>query len=446
MVKASLLIILCTAFLISKSNGLSNFHDRDDFNDDELIEVGGKILPNEKLRDPRFSIFQIINFANEPCIGSSRNGTCFTKQECENEGGTESGSCADGFGVCCVLILSDGDSTSLNQSYIVQAASTALGVGSRQYTICPCSTDVCRIKFDFTSFNLAAPFTATVGATTYFSEVAMHVGDCQIDTFSITAPGFAGSPVICGTNENQHMILDTDGTSCSQVNIGLGNGAGTTSREWDIKVTQYRCGEEDAGPPGCLQWHITSTGSVRSFNFPSLARGGTVGATVTHLSNQEYDICIRTPSGANHICYVPCSDPTAAAIAQVSYGIGISPNAAAQSAVDTSHCIQDYIRITGGTTVANAQAGTTAASALWCGREFEVSSGIAYIASISVCTSSQPFRIGVHFDGDEYIANTLVATMPANAAQTADVHEVKVFPGGIIGFSLCYATGTPAAG
>ena len=112
----------------------------------------------------------------------------FFRQECENEGGTESGSCADGmlnqlstnlvikhfisldfhidlqislllfnvlgFGVCCVLILSDGDSTSLNQSYIVQAASTALGVGSRQYTICPCSTDVCRIKFDFTVSNL----------------------------------------------------------------------------------------------------------------------------------------------------------------------------------------------------------------------------------------------------------------------------------------------------
>ena len=50
--------------------------------------------------------------------------------------------------------------------------------------------------------------------------------------------------------------------------------------------------------------------------------------------------------------------------------------------------------------------------------------------------SSQPFRIGVHFDGDEYIANTLVATMPANAAQTADVHEVKVFPGGIIGLLI----------
>ena len=34
------------------------------------------------------------------------------------------------------------------------------------------------------------------------------------------------------------MILDNDGTSCSKVNIGLGNGAGTTAREWDIKVNK----------------------------------------------------------------------------------------------------------------------------------------------------------------------------------------------------------------
>ena len=109
----------------------------------------------------------------------------YFRAECENEGGTESGSCADGmllilykyndcyniivlhfsllfyakrisilgFGVCCIRILGDGDSTSLNQSYIYQASSTSLGVGSRQYTICPCSSDVCRIKFDFTVKN-----------------------------------------------------------------------------------------------------------------------------------------------------------------------------------------------------------------------------------------------------------------------------------------------------
>merc|ERR1719370_606278 len=231
------------------------------------------MLENADMRDPKFSIFQIIKFANDPCIGSSRNGTCFTKAECENEGGTESGSCADGFGVCCILILSDGGTTSLNNSYLVQASSTALGVGSREYKVCPCSSDICRIKFDFMMFNLHAPYTVAAGSTPLTASTMLAIGDCQIDTFSITSPSTAGSPLICGTNEGQHMILDSDGSACLAVNIGLGNAVGTTTREWDIAITQYRCGEESGGPPGCLQYHNTPTGTVRSFNFPLQARG-----------------------------------------------------------------------------------------------------------------------------------------------------------------------------
>ena len=43
--------------------------------------------------------------------------------------------------------------------------------------------------------------------------------------------------------------------------------------------------------------------------------------SVTHLSNQEYEICIRTPSGVNHICYIPCTAPADSSIAtaQVRY-------------------------------------------------------------------------------------------------------------------------------
>ena len=30
------------------------------------------------------------------------NGNCYTKQECDQLGGTASGECAEGYGVCCV--------------------------------------------------------------------------------------------------------------------------------------------------------------------------------------------------------------------------------------------------------------------------------------------------------------------------------------------------------
>ena len=30
-------------------------------------------------------------------------GVCYTKQECDDNGGTEDGNCAAGFGTCCVI-------------------------------------------------------------------------------------------------------------------------------------------------------------------------------------------------------------------------------------------------------------------------------------------------------------------------------------------------------
>jgi len=391
----------------------------------------------EQDRDARFSIFQIIKFANEPCIGSTRNGTCFTKQECEDQGGTESGSCADGFGTCCSVVLEEGGSSSLNQSYIVQASSSSLTTGHMSYQICPCSTDVCRIRFDFTQFTLTGPDAPAGGAGTGVgADEAAATGDCMIDTFSITGP-MGGTPVICGANDGQHMIVDTDGESCVTVDFGIGGG--TTTRQWDIMTTQYRCGEEMGGPQGCLQWHTSATGSIRSFNFPSQARGATVSDDVVHLSNQRYSICIRKPAGTTNICYIPCtSQQTAAADDQQSFGLSISGAAGTAQSSDTE-CSQDYIEIYGGTSQANAQiANFIGGQNLFCGRNFNSATDVAATIISSVCTRSLPFRVRVNFDSDEFNTNTNVAIIDSDASDG----EYATRPGGIIGFSLCYATGT----
>ena len=56
------------------------------------------------------------------------------------------------------------------------------------------------------------------------------------------------------------MILDSDGTQCQKANFLIGAST-TTTRSWDIYVTQYTCGQEDeAGPQGCLQY-FTGTGT-----------------------------------------------------------------------------------------------------------------------------------------------------------------------------------------
>jgi len=400
---------------------------------------------NEK--SGRFSIFQIIKFKNEPCVGDNRNGTCFTSAECDNVGGTESGSCADGFGVCCTVTLENGAATSLNQSYIVQAAS-ALPAGSMQYTICPCSDDVCRIRFDFTQFTLngpgaAADVTSATGLSADINaNVGTRIGDCLTDTFSITSSS-GGTPVICGTNGGQHMIVDTDGSSCAYVNFGIGGGA--FQRNWDIMVTQYKCGEEAGGPPGCLQWHMAPEGKIRSFNFPDQAQvndnGIAVMDNVVHLSNQQYSVCVRKNAATNHICYTPCTLLTDAMIAnanmQSSFGVSIAPTANANSGVGSA-CTTDYVEIIGGQTKANAIVGltvllSTGLNSRYCGRTLDQVNDQATddgrANANPVCTASLPFRVGVQFDADE---NT--------AAPAFNTDESFGRPGGIMGFALCYDT------
>jgi len=402
----------------------------------------------ESLRDAKFSIFQIIKFENAPCVGTTRNGTCFTSAECDSAGGTENGECADGFGVCCTTILADGATTSLNQSYIVKESSTT--IASSTYTICPCSTDVCRIRFDFTAFTLAGPFSwigtwAGADAALLVSNgAAGALGDCQTDSFSITGAKNSGTPIICGTNTGQHVFVDSDGKGCHTVTLGIG-AAATTTRSLDIMVTQYRCGEEAGGPQGCLQWHMEPTGKLRSFNFPDQADGANVAAGVTHLSSQEYDVCIRRPAGANYICYTPCTSVAGIAVAgpatvQGSFGVSVSPNALAKSEVGTA-CNADYLVIRGGDSAANAviSPAPLATTDRFCGREFAhltAQDNALIIANTfalsSICTASLPFTVGVHFDSDE--------EHTANADATTGNSELAVSPGGIVGFSLCYTT------
>merc|ERR1711936_286115 len=403
----------------------------------------------EPLRDGKFSIFQIIKFENAPCKGGTRNGTCFTEAECTDAGGKKDGTCADGFGVCCVTKLTNQQSTSLNQSYIVATSSDLSSTGGidstgrYQYTICPCSADVCRIRFDFTDFDLAGPYT-NVGTQKADSTMLTAnngsgnaMGDCRNDQFSVTGAGGSGTPIICGANDGQHLFVDSNGNDCHVVNLNVGST--TATRSLDIMITQYKCGEEAGGPPGCMQWHMTTTGTVRSFNFPDQTAGTTVAASTTHLSNQKYDICIRQPISTTFICYIPCTfvagtdGNNAAATAQGSFGLSLSPDAASQGGSGTS-CTSDYILIPGGTTAAIAAIGTTFGDAngdRFCGRYLGSSAVLFTTPPASVCTASVPYTIGVHLDDIE--------THGANTDATTS--EQVVAPGGIVGFSLCYTTG-----
>lgn len=58
------------------------------------------------------------------------------------------------------------------------------------------------------------------------------------------------------------VILDAS-SDCQTAVFTLNGNTGTT-RNWDIKVTQYACGESDiSGPPGCLQYYTETYGVIQ---------------------------------------------------------------------------------------------------------------------------------------------------------------------------------------
>merc|ERR1712038_1756904 len=285
----------------------------------DVTERDGKALP----------VFQVVKFPNDICAGATRNGTCYTAEECSTKGGTSDGSCASGFGVCCMFALSCGGSASENQTYLIQSSVTSL-TSPCTYTICPCSTNICRIRYDFESFVLASQSAgkAIHGAVTITTRIEA-IGDCTTDQFSISGGatgGTGGSPVICGTNTGYHMIVDSapGDTTCQKAQFNIG-GSTSTSRSWSIRVTQYACGDYDSsGWPGCLQYYTATANTVQNFGFSPTAT--TVTSTVTHLSDQKYDICIRRASAYCYICYSPtlATLTTDSATTQISFGLSVS--------------------------------------------------------------------------------------------------------------------------
>lgn len=389
-------------------------------------------------------VFQVVRFPNDLCTTAttkgSKNGTCYTAEECSSKGGKSDGTCASGFGVCCTFTLACGGKSSDNNTYIVQTAVTTL-TSPCKYTICPVSSDVCRTRFDFVSLTLASQVTGTTAASTASVINGHDVGDCVEDQMVISAPLANGSPVICGSNTGYHMILDTH-DMCHDVIFNIG-ATTTTSRSWDIRVTQYDCGQEDSsGPPGCLQYYTQITNRIQNFGWPTSKTGKAVTSKVTHLSSQRYDICIRRAKGRCTVCYYPNYIPTTAAVGdQGSFGLGLSTTTKATSEIGQDCSLTKagvlhegdwldipYLVSTSTIAAITLPSITSFGTHRVCGRFF--SSATAGTASATACTRHAPFIVGVNFDSDEYHSGT-------KKTKTTQGEQV-IHPGGIIGFQLLY--------
>jgi len=265
---------------------------------------------DEATRDSKLlPVFQVVRFPNDPCAvtAGSKNGTCYTAEECSSKGGTNAGSCASGFGVCCTFTLNCGGQSNENCTYF--DSSTTVAPGACKAKVCKCSTDICQIRLDFSNFVISGPSTtsASIGKALNGIIVGIAAGalvseatQCLTDTFSITNQ--ENLPVICGINSGYHVYFDAS-DNCHDLNFQLGNEANgigsVATRTWSIKVSQYSCDYENLAPTGCDQYHFGSEASnyIRTFNFQT---GRTVGR---HLANQHQNICVRRESGMCRICY-----------------------------------------------------------------------------------------------------------------------------------------------
>jgi len=409
-------------------------------------------------RRKAIGIFNVVQFPNEACIGTgSMNGTCYTSEECSSRDGVSSGSCAEGYGVCCVISISCGSTSSENCTYISQTASTSpsvspAGSGVCSYTICPMSSDINRIRLDLTTFSIAGPIEPVTkdGDATNTNTQNTAIGHCMTDTFDVS-----GAPTICGLNTGKHMIVDSDGTECITATFTY-TGA-TDSRSYVIKVTQYDKSNslELAGQAGCLQFYSGNTGTLETFNWQG--PGTATGVASTHLANQDYNICIRQNVGMCTICY---SGGTGGADDIVgTFGVsngGKSEAITAKSAVDGA-CpgaadSNDWVVIEGGLTVAgevttakaNAELVTAAGNVLgnnrFCGRHLNNLAAGAE-ADVTICTRRTPFQLGVHFDHFE--AGAAAATAAFNMANTNEASDGVGAdynnPLGTIGFQLHFS-------
>merc|ERR1719330_1957185 len=163
-----------------------------------LVFVGGTTSPRDQ--SGKF-LFNIVRFANDACdAADGKTGVCMTSSECTKAGGGASGTCAKGYGTCCLLVkMTCGDTVTANNTYIRNPEYSASWKPTSKEQ---CSFtlenpgDVCQYRLDFDDLSLEAP---TVGAAG-----AIKLGDCATDSMTITDVNKAVLPTICGKNSGQH--------------------------------------------------------------------------------------------------------------------------------------------------------------------------------------------------------------------------------------------------
>jgi len=226
----------------------------------------------------QFSLFSVVTFPNDQCSGKSSTssssvlGTCFSSSECTSKGGSMDGSCASGFGVCCVFTVNTCGATVTNNCTYIQnpAYPSSESSGSCSFSVQPLNSDICQLRLDFDNFDL--------------TETSTNVGTC-VDTFDVTSGSSRDYFSLCGTLTGQHMYMET-GRKTTDQTLSFTIATTSTVATWRIKVNQISCFSLSKAPNDCLQYHTGVSGEISSLNYPTGL-----------LTDIMYSICIRREHG-----------------------------------------------------------------------------------------------------------------------------------------------------
>ncbi|XP_063239502.1 uncharacterized protein LOC134540601 isoform X2 [Bacillus rossius redtenbacheri] len=335
----------------------------------------GNLTSSVAERDGRiffFPLFRVARFANTQCTATNNlNGTCFTRSECSGYGGTASGTCASGLGVCCVILKECGTTSRINCTYFSSPSYPTAYTDSGRCTIgiYKCNTNVCQLRIDFIDFTIAQPNSD---------------GVCVTD-FMVVTGSTSTVPVICGDNTGEHIYVNfPTGSTPIEITISTSS-TSTVARRWLLKVTQIECTDPWRAPVGCLMYFKDISGTVKSFNYNTLAPTTTPFGT-RQLANTNYGVCVRMADG---YCSIQWSQNTGDAysftVTGDTSGLDTTVLGTVTAQLTGSNCTTDFIVIPN-----PFQGGLAVDSDRFCGN------GLA-----DTITFSKPFVLTVVTNADE---------------------------------------------
>ncbi|XP_047025149.1 uncharacterized protein LOC124633831 isoform X1 [Helicoverpa zea] len=272
-------------------------------------------------------VFQVVEFDHVSCVSSSGlEGTCLPEAECIESGGSTMGTCADGYGTCCVTQFACDDRSAAESGWFTNPdfPSPSTERLSCAFALDKASEDVKQIRLDFSNFELLPPTD----------------GSCQYDQFIVSGQNINNIiPILCGINSGQHVYIEV-GDVEGPIYLTFQT-VSSDSRLFSIKVTQLTSSDELAAPSGCLQYYTEPQGYLESFNYRDKS-DIVIAKTPSYLNNLNYAMCIERKAETCSVTYT--NTGTMEIVNYDTYGLPVIPPG--QAGVEILNCPNDWLLIT----------------------------------------------------------------------------------------------------